>query len=323
MRTGPARRDPQGGRGRSLPADLDRAVGGSAIAMRLQGHRPERPLTHDLFATALSELGVRVERVVIADARRRDVPRAARAGRARRPPRGRRAAVRRARAGGARRVPDLRRRDGPRPGGGAAGPDDDEDDDDETTGEEGEGEPRSRPARAASLEATGEALDPTKLDIFRDFVNSLDRTTPRRREHGRQRRAAAPRADRPGVSRPGSACRAGRARRAFAHSRRRSAQKSLTARQITLRLRARRGAGGPRVVRDADLGDRRPARRELDQQLGREERAARLDPDALERVAPEELAGAVDVADPQAEEDPVGEPVGAGVDDPDRAGRRA
>jgi uncharacterized protein len=38
----------------------------SAIAMRLQGLTPERPLTHDLFATALGELSVQVERVVIA-----------------------------------------------------------------------------------------------------------------------------------------------------------------------------------------------------------------------------------------------------------------
>ncbi len=39
----------------------------SAIAMRLQGLAPERPLTHDLFAATLEELGVRVERVVIAE----------------------------------------------------------------------------------------------------------------------------------------------------------------------------------------------------------------------------------------------------------------
>ena len=38
----------------------------SSIAMRLQGIVPERPLTHDLFASALEALGVRVERVVIA-----------------------------------------------------------------------------------------------------------------------------------------------------------------------------------------------------------------------------------------------------------------
>jgi bifunctional DNase/RNase len=39
----------------------------SAIAMRLQGLTPERPLTHDLFATALEELGVTLERVVISE----------------------------------------------------------------------------------------------------------------------------------------------------------------------------------------------------------------------------------------------------------------
>ena len=42
---------------------------------------------------------------------------------------------------------------------------------------------------------------------------------------------------------------------------------------------------------------------ELDQQLGGQERAARLEADALQRLAPEELAGAVDVADLQAEEE--------------------
>ncbi len=39
----------------------------NAIAMRLQGLTPERPLTHDLFATTLEELGASVERVVIAE----------------------------------------------------------------------------------------------------------------------------------------------------------------------------------------------------------------------------------------------------------------
>ena len=39
----------------------------SAIAMRLQGLSAERPLTHDLFAAALEQLGVRVERVVISE----------------------------------------------------------------------------------------------------------------------------------------------------------------------------------------------------------------------------------------------------------------
>ena len=39
----------------------------SAIAMRLQGLAAERPLTHDLFAAALERLGVRVDRVVISE----------------------------------------------------------------------------------------------------------------------------------------------------------------------------------------------------------------------------------------------------------------
>ena len=39
----------------------------NAIAMRLQGVTPERPLTHDLFATTLEELGIKIRQVVIAD----------------------------------------------------------------------------------------------------------------------------------------------------------------------------------------------------------------------------------------------------------------
>ena len=39
----------------------------SAIAMRLQGLAPERPLTHDLFAATLEQLGASVERVVISE----------------------------------------------------------------------------------------------------------------------------------------------------------------------------------------------------------------------------------------------------------------
>jgi bifunctional DNase/RNase len=39
----------------------------SAIAMRLQGLSVERPLTHDLFAAALEALDARVERVVISE----------------------------------------------------------------------------------------------------------------------------------------------------------------------------------------------------------------------------------------------------------------
>jgi bifunctional DNase/RNase len=39
----------------------------SAIAMKLQGQVPERPLTHDLLATVLDVLGATVLEVVIAD----------------------------------------------------------------------------------------------------------------------------------------------------------------------------------------------------------------------------------------------------------------
>jgi hypothetical protein len=38
-----------------------------AIARRLQGITPERPLTHDLFASTLEELGVAVKQVVVSD----------------------------------------------------------------------------------------------------------------------------------------------------------------------------------------------------------------------------------------------------------------
>ncbi len=37
----------------------------NAIAMKLQGVSPERPLSHDLFASVLAELGASIERVVI------------------------------------------------------------------------------------------------------------------------------------------------------------------------------------------------------------------------------------------------------------------
>ncbi|MHB8458961.1 MAG: bifunctional nuclease family protein [Candidatus Limnocylindrales bacterium] len=39
----------------------------SAIAMRLQGVSPDRPLTHDLLATTLTELGAEVRRIVISE----------------------------------------------------------------------------------------------------------------------------------------------------------------------------------------------------------------------------------------------------------------
>lgn len=39
----------------------------NAIAMKLQGLAAERPLTHDLFAATLAELGVEVRQVIISD----------------------------------------------------------------------------------------------------------------------------------------------------------------------------------------------------------------------------------------------------------------
>jgi uncharacterized protein len=39
----------------------------NAIAMRLQGVVPDRPLTHDLFREALEELGATVQRIVVSD----------------------------------------------------------------------------------------------------------------------------------------------------------------------------------------------------------------------------------------------------------------
>jgi bifunctional DNase/RNase len=39
----------------------------NAIAMKLQGVTPDRPLTHDLFSRTLEELGVAMRRIVVSD----------------------------------------------------------------------------------------------------------------------------------------------------------------------------------------------------------------------------------------------------------------
>ena len=39
----------------------------NAIAMRLQGVTPERPMTHDLFSQALAELGATIKQIVVSD----------------------------------------------------------------------------------------------------------------------------------------------------------------------------------------------------------------------------------------------------------------
>jgi uncharacterized protein len=148
-----------------------------AIAMRLQGIGSERPLTHDLFVATLEEVGVSVARVVISsladetfharlelvmgdgrhevDARPSDA--IALAVRLECPIYAAAAVLDQAAA-----LPE---------------PDEDEDEDDSDAGiaarEEAREERRTR-LSAGSLEATGESLDPMKLDIFREFVNSLD-----------------------------------------------------------------------------------------------------------------------------------------------------
>jgi bifunctional DNase/RNase len=133
----------------------------SAIAMKLQGLTPERPLTHDLFAATLDELGIRIDRVVIStlaeetyharlfleqngrtvevDSRPSDaLALAVRSG---------------VRIFAAEAVLDQA-------GLGA--------DSGIEEGEEG-GE-----GAGAALESTGEKIVDPRLDVFRDFVNSLD-----------------------------------------------------------------------------------------------------------------------------------------------------
>ncbi|MEP6638316.1 MAG: bifunctional nuclease family protein [Chloroflexota bacterium] len=130
----------------------------SAIAMKLQGLTPERPLTHDLFATTLEELGARIDRVVISeladetfharillerdgriveiDARPSDA--LALAVRATVRIFAAEAVLDQAALGGDGGIIDDEVRDG------------------------------------STLEATGEQLVDPRLDVFRDFVNSLD-----------------------------------------------------------------------------------------------------------------------------------------------------
>lgn len=130
----------------------------SAIAMKLQGLAAERPLTHDLFASALEELGVRLDRVVITDlaeetyhatlileggGRRVEIDA--------RPSDSLALAVRTgARIFAADSVLDV----------AGLGADVDLDDEEGTAG--------------TLLESTGERVPDARLDMFRDFVNSLD-----------------------------------------------------------------------------------------------------------------------------------------------------
>ena len=131
-----------------------------AIAMKLQGLTPDRPLTHDLFASALEGLGVRVDRVVISTLAEETYH----------------ARLHLERDGHVFEI-DSRPSDAlalaVRTGGrifasevvleqaalGAG---------------EGDDESSEIDAEGSSLESTGEQVVDPRLDVFRDFVNSLD-----------------------------------------------------------------------------------------------------------------------------------------------------
>jgi bifunctional DNase/RNase len=130
----------------------------SAIAMKLQGLTPERPLTHDLFAATLEALGAKVDRVVIselADETFHARIQFERDGRTvevdARPSDALALAVR----SGVRIFAADTVLEQAALGDGAMG--------DDVEGAEG-----------STLEATGENLVDPRLDVFRDFVNSLD-----------------------------------------------------------------------------------------------------------------------------------------------------
>lgn len=123
----------------------------NAIAMKLQGMSPERPLTHDTFAATLEQLGVEIRRVVIADlADETFHARMYLASNGReieidsRPSDALALAVR----GGVRifAAPAVLERAGVEPEVGSS----------------------------ESLESIGEEVPDEKLEVFRDFVNSLD-----------------------------------------------------------------------------------------------------------------------------------------------------
>ncbi|HUQ44535.1 MAG TPA: bifunctional nuclease family protein [Candidatus Limnocylindria bacterium] len=149
----------------------------SAIAMRLQGLQAERPLTHDLFAAALERLGVQVRRVVISELSDETYH----------------ARIHMERDGVEVEV-DARPSDAlalaVRAGveiyadeavlsqaALAADPDEESAEDDEAADDEAESEASDRPRRRArpieSVGAEDAPVDP-RLDMFRDFINSLE-----------------------------------------------------------------------------------------------------------------------------------------------------
>jgi bifunctional DNase/RNase len=163
-------KDPEGDR--YLPIWIG-AWEASAIAMRLQGLSAERPLTHDLFAAALDRLGVRVERVVINELT--DETYHARIHLERdgvqvevdaRPSDALALAVR-------AEVPIFAADDVLAQAALAADPDEEAGAEDDEGEEEGEGTERPR-RRKAPLEQVGNAPADPRLDMFRDFINSLE-----------------------------------------------------------------------------------------------------------------------------------------------------
>jgi bifunctional DNase/RNase len=137
--------------------------------MKLQGVTPERPLTHDLMVDMLDSMNVRVDRIVISDladetfhARIVLVGSDARHDVDARPSDAIALAVRIGAPIFA--TADVLDR-------AATSPDAEDDEDDE-------GAPKR--LSAASLEETGEPIDAARLDIFREFVNSLDLDQDRR-----------------------------------------------------------------------------------------------------------------------------------------------
>jgi uncharacterized protein len=163
-------KDPEGDR--YLPIWIG-AWEASAIAMRLQGLAAERPLTHDLFAAALERLGVRVERVVINELT--DETYHARIHLERdgvqvevdaRPSDALALAVR-------AEVPIYAADEVLAQAALAADPDEDaasEDDDGDDDAETSERPRRRRPP----LEQVGNVPADPRLDMFRDFINSLE-----------------------------------------------------------------------------------------------------------------------------------------------------
>ena len=289
----PPRRDPQGERARPLPADLDRAVGG-------ERDRDEAPGP---------------------DARAAADPRPVRGG-ARGPRRPRRPGR------SSRRSP--RRRSTP---GSCSS---------STAGSSRS--TRGRPTRSRWRSGPAAASSPPRRSSTRRRSARTARRGRRggRRAGSRSRRPASTSSIRgwtcsatsstrstsiPGPARSGGGARPSPRRRpgfrggAPAHGSTRSAAGATRSRARRGRSRCGFAPVGEPAVRGwcghADLDDRPAGGVQLDQQLGREERAARLDRDPRQRLAPEQLAGAVDVADLEAEPDPDREPVQPGVDRPD------